>query len=361
MVPETVLNRPLIGLRAGAARLAALATTPLVPGDYRELFDPLNAGPLRAKLVEVRAETRDAVTLLLQPGRAWRGHTPGQYVRIGVDVDGVRHWRTYSLTSPPRADGRITVTVKAVQDGVVSNHLVRRARPGMVIQLDQAAGEFVLPDPAPPKTLFVTAGSGITPVMGMLRYHLDRLADAVIVHSAPTRDDVIFGGELRRLARDRRLRLVEWHSDSAGLLTAAHLDDIVPDLDEREVWACGPTGLLDAIEGHLANRGLVDRLHTERFRPTVIVTGDGGRVTFERSGRAVNSDASTPILNAGENAGVLMPSGCRMGICFGCVVPLCRGAVRDLRSGTLTSADGDEPVLVQTCVSAAAGPCAIDC
>src|SRR5688572_9360297 len=118
------------------SRLARLAVTPLVPDDYLDLIDPLRAGAsLRARVVAVHAETRDAVTLVLKPGRGWRGHVPGQWVRIGVDVDGVRHWRAYSVTSAP---GRpLSITVKAIPDGLVSNHLVRRAYPGMLLQLDQ--------------------------------------------------------------------------------------------------------------------------------------------------------------------------------------------------------------------------------
>jgi ferredoxin-NADP reductase len=309
--------------------------------------------------VQVRPETRDAVTLVLEPGRGWRGHRPGQYVRIGVDVDGVRHWRAYSITSPAQANGRITITVKAVADGIVSQHLVRCARPGLLLQLDEAAGEFTLPDPLPTKLMFVTAGSGITPVMGILRHYGEQLRDVVVVHSAPNAAGVIFGGELRQLAALHDWRLLEWHSDSRGLMTAHDLELAVPDLAGRETWACGPAGLLDAVERHFTDRGAGERLHTERFRTKAVVVGDGGHVTFTRAGRTVDADAATPLLTAGENAGVLMPSGCRMGICFSCVVPLRDGAVRDLRTGELTVAADDE-VLVQTCISAAAGNCALD-
>lgn len=336
-------------------RIAELVTTPLVPADYLEILDPLHGGSdLRGRIEFVRPETRDAVTLVVRPGRGWRGHTAGQYVRIGVDVDGVRQWRAYSLTAPPRPDGRISITVKAIPDGVVSRHLVRHARPGAIVRLDQATGEFTLPPTPPAKALFVTAGSGITPVMGMLRSA--RLDDAVLVHSAPTRDDVIFGADLRALAASGGLRLVERHTDADGMLTTADLDALVPDLATRETWACGPTGLLDALEHHFAAAGIAERLHTERFRPTVIAAGEGGTVLFGAT--TVEADGATPLLDAGEAAGVLLPSGCRMGICFGCVLPLRAGAVRDLRSGEVTTAAPG--VLVQTCVSAAAGPCHLD-
>jgi ferredoxin-NADP reductase len=310
--------------------------------------------------VAVQPETADAATIVIRPGRGWRQLTPGQYVRVGVDVDGVRQWRAYSLTSPlDRDDGCISITVKAIPDGVVSNHLVRRARAGTVVQLDQATGEFTLPAVPPAKLLFVTAGSGITPVMGMLRNAIDELDDVVLVHSAPTPDDVVFAEELALLAGRGRIRLVTRHTDRDGMIRAGDLAGLVGDMAERETWACGPLPMLDDIEAVWAERGIGDRLHTERFRAATVAVGDGGTVTFA-SGQTVVADGATPILDVGESAGVLMPSGCRMGICFGCALPLREGAVRDLRNGDMTTAAPGDGVVIQTCVSAAAGPCHID-
>jgi ferredoxin-NADP reductase len=310
----------------------------------------------------VHPETRDSATVVIRPGRGWRDHTPGQYVRIGIDVDGVRQWRAYSITSVlGRADGCFTITVKAIPDGKVSNHIVRRAQPGTIVQLDQATGDFVLPEAPPVKALFVTAGSGITPVMGMLRNRAeDDACDVVLVHSAPTAGDVIFGAELREMARTGRIRLVEQHTDTDGLLSPADLAALVPDLGERRTWACGPVGMLEALEEHWAATGIGEQLHTERFRPRVLVTGEGGSVSFAKSGTTIEADGATPILDAAEEAGLLMPSGCRMGICYGCVLPLREGAVRDLRNGEITTAAPGDGVLVQTCISAAAGACDID-
>ncbi len=356
-------------LRDSLVRVAEAAVTPLDLGDVLDVFHPLRSGaPLRGRIVEVRPETTTSATLVIKPGRDWAGHVPGQYVRVGVDVDGVRLWRTYSLTHGPRPDECISITVKAIPDGVVSGYLVHRARPGQMVQLDQAQGDFVLPDPLPAKLLLVTAGSGITPVIGMLRNLFSRAEPAagadgqiVLLHSALARAEVIFGDELRGYAAEGRLRLVELHTDVDGMLDVADLDTIVPDLAERTTYACGPVGLLDAIEAHHAERGLP--LHVERFRPTTVVPGEGGSVTFA-SGVTVEADGGTPILDAAEDAGVLMPSGCRMGICFGCVLPMTEGAVRDLRNGQLTIAVPGETnpdgVPVQTCISAAAGACSID-
>ena len=357
-------------------RIAELAVTPLVPDDYLDLFNPLRRGAeLRGRVVEVVPETRDAATLVIRPGADWAGHVPGQYVRIGVDVDGVRQWRAYSLTHGPRPDGCISITVKAVPDGTVSPFLVHRTRPGTLLHLEQATGDFVLPDlTTTTKLLFVTAGSGVTPVIGMLRNLFPSTdegvlrparshgVDIVVVHVAPSEPDSIFLRDLQALDAAGAVRLVPRYDDVHGVLDVADLATLVPDLAERTTYACGPTGLLDVLEAHHAAAGL--SLQVEQFRAATVVAGEGGTVTFARSGAVAEADGSTPILEAGEGVGVLMPSGCRMGVCYSCVTPLLHGAVRDLRSGDLTTAVAGETdaggVLVQTCINAAAGPCRID-
>jgi ferredoxin-NADP reductase len=349
-------------LRTSLRKVAEAAVTPRDLGDVLDHFHPLRRGTdLRGKVVEVRPETTESATLVIKPGRDWAGHVPGQYLRVGVDVDGVRLWRTYSLTHGPRADRCISITVKAIPDGVVSQHLVRRMRAGQMIHLGQAEGDFVLPHALPEKLLMVTAGSGITPVIGMLRNLFSRAvpvrADIVLLHSALSRSEVIFGEELRRYADLGWLRLVELHTDVHGMLDVADLDTIVPDLAERTTYACGPVGLLDALEAHHAEHGLP--LHLERFRAPMVAAGDGGTVTFA-SGLTVEADGATPILDAAESAGVLMPSGCRMGVCYGCVLPLREGVVRDLRNGELTTAAPGDGVIIQTCINAAAGECHLD-
>jgi ferredoxin-NADP reductase len=364
-------GRPAGTWRSALRRVAEAAVTPLELHDVFDVFHPLRGGRpgLQGRIVSVTAETSESATILVKPGRDWAGHVPGQYVRVGVDVDGVRLWRTYSLTHGPRRDRCLSFTVKAIPGGVVSNHLVHRARPGEMLQLEQAEGEFVLPVPVPPKLLLVTAGSGITPVIGMLRNLFSRRApaenDIVLVSVNQTEASAIFRDELREHGARGHLRLVERFDDRDGLLDVEQLDTLLPDLPDRLTYACGPAGLLDALEKHHADRGL--SLTTERFRPVLVEpAGDGqsgGTVTFT-DGRELEADGATPILDVAEAAGVLMPSGCRMGICMGCVIPLKSGAVRDLRNGAVTTAvpgeTGPDGVPIQTCISAAAGACHID-
>jgi ferredoxin-NADP reductase len=354
--------------------VAGAVSHPLVPADYLDLFAPLRRGAdLRGRVLAVRPETPDAATLVIKPGADWAGHVPGQYMRVGVDVDGVRQWRAYSLTHGRRADRLVSITVKAVPDGVVSNHLVHRCRPGTLVHLDQAAGEFVLPEEGGGKLLFVTAGSGITPVIGMLRNlfpstdsgvlrprrSLDY--DIVVLHVAPSRPDSIFRRDLEALDAAGAIRLVARYDDEHGLLDLDRLTELVPDLGARTTYACGPPGLLDALAAHHEKAGLT--LYTEQFRTARLADpGDGGTVSFSGNDTVVEAPGDSPILDAAESAGVLMPSGCRMGICYGCVLPLREGSVRDLRTGAVTTAIPGESgdIKVQTCINAAAGDCHLD-
>src|SRR6202048_1572460 len=195
--------------------LAARATTPLLPDDYLKLLTPLwSARELRGEVVDVRTETEDSATVTIKPGWGFSAeYQPGQYVGIGVRVGGRWHWRSYLLTSIPRRDKKlISITVKATPEGFLSSHLVNGVEPGTVVRLAAPRGDFALSDPPPAKLLFVTAGSGITPVIAMLRSLRQRgeSPDIMHVHSAHSVGDVIFHDELCALERtqhDYRLYL----------------------------------------------------------------------------------------------------------------------------------------------------------
>ena len=341
--------------------LASPLTAPLLPDDYLRLVNPLwSARELRGRILEVRPETRDSATLVIKPGWGYRfDHKPGQYIGIGLLVDGRWRWRSYSLTSPADCGRALTITVKAMPEGVVSGHLVSGVRPGTVIRLAAPQGEFVMADPPPPSVLFVTAGSGITPVVSMLRTmkRRNRIGDIVHLHSAPTPDDVLFADELAELGRIHPgYRLTVRATRVDGRLEVSRIGDEVPDWRQRETWVCGPRAMLDDVEQHWAAAGLGYRLHLERFASARAATGVGGTVTFARSGRSRVADGATSLLQAGEQAGVGLPSGCRMGICHTCVVILVDGYVRDLRTGARHEAGSR----VQTCVSTAEGDCVVD-
>jgi ferredoxin-NADP reductase len=246
-------------------------------------------------------------------------------------------------------------------EGKLSAHLVNGLAPGTIVRLALPEGDFVLPDPPPAKMLFLVGGSGVTPVMSMLRT-LDRrgtMPDVVLHYSSPTAERMIFRDELLALAEKHDgLTLHQLHTDTDGMLELDDLDRFCPDWRERETWACGPGPMLDAVHEHWDRHDLEDQLHLERF--SLELGGDGGEggtITFRNSNKTVEVDGATTILEAGEEAGVGMPYGCRMGICHTCTVTLVSGTIRDLRSGD-EFGQANEPV--QTCVTAAVGDCTLD-
>jgi ferredoxin-NADP reductase len=341
-------------------------SSPLLPDDYLELVNPLwSTRELRGRIERIRRETANAATILIKPGHRWPGHSPGQFVRIGIDIDGVRHWRAYSLTSDPHCEGGlISITPKQVDEGKVSPYLVSHVKPGTIVSLSKIEGDFVLSDPPPAKLLFISAGSGVTPIMTMLRHldHYDQLDDAVLLHSARRADDVMFGDDLRRLASRRAgFRLHEQLTGALGRMGPADLERLCPDWRERETYISGPNHMLDAFTEHFEREADSARLHMERFQPKLGLgdhgAGEGGAIRFLASDCQAQSDGTTPILVAGEEQGLDLPFGCREGICHTCVGELRSGRVRDLRNGQVYGQRGE---VIRTCISAPEGPIEID-
>ena len=347
--------------RRRALRAVRSLFSPLLPDDYLELINPLwSTREMRGRIERIEPETADAVTVLIRPGHEWMGHRAGQYLRIGVVVDGVHHWRAYSLTSDPaRADGCIAITPKLVEAGKVSPYLVRDARPGEIVRLGGVEGTFVLPDPVPEKLLFLSAGSGITPIMSMIAALAgdSAIADVVHIHSSRTAEAVIFAERLRQIeAAHPGYRLLLRLTAEQGRLGPAELDALCPDWRERHAFVSGPGQMLDDLTEHWRLEGDSGLLSMERFQPLIgdaAGEGDGGTVRFAKSGVEAACDGATPILVAGEEAGAILPFGCRMGICHTCVGELRRGEVRDLSTGEVHGSEGE---MVRTCVNAPEGP-----
>jgi stearoyl-CoA 9-desaturase NADPH oxidoreductase len=347
-------------------RALGALSSPMLPDDYLELINPLwSTRELRGRIESIDRETEDAATVSIKPGYRWGGHEPGQYLRIGLDIEGVRHWRAYSLTSDPqREDGLISITVKNVDEGKVSPYLVRRGRPGTIVSLGGVEGDFLLPEPVPEKLLFISAGSGITPIMSMLR-HLDQsgqLGDVALLHSARHADEVIFGDELRDLARrHEHFTLHEQHTADQGRMGPEDLDRLCPDWKSRETFISGPNEMLDAFSDAYKEAEVIEHLHMERFQPKLGLgdgkEGEGGTIKFLESDCEAESDGSQPILVAGEEAGLDLPYGCREGICHTCVGELRSGKVRDLRTGDVS---GEEGEVIRTCINAPEGPVEIE-
>ena len=338
---------------------------PLRPDDYLELVNPLwTTKELRGRVERIEPRGSEAASVLIRPSHEWPGHLPGQYVRLGLVIDGRYHWRAYSLTSDPQSeDGLISVTPKKVDGGVVSPYLVEKIQPGELVRLGEIEGQFTLPEALPAKMLFISAGSGITPIMSMLRSldHRDACDDVVVLHSDRTREHVMFLPDLEDLERRHDgLRLDVRLTSERGRFKPQELDDVCPDWREREAFCSGPGELLDALIDHWKQHGDRDRLHYERFQPKIggdAGAGNGGTVTFLDSETTAECGGGTPILEAGEQAGLKLAYGCRIGICHTCTGTVRSGKVRDLRSGEIAEPTGQD---VRICINAAEGDVEIE-
>lgn len=355
------------------------------PGRLRRLISPLVAPPVfdfwssrlhplwrwerpLARIVERHAESADAVTLVLQPNRHWHGFLPGQHVNLGVEVDGARVTRSYSLTGVPRADRRIAITVKRIEGGRVSAHLFERALIGEVLDIGPAYGEMVLPDTLSTPWLFLAAGSGITPLMAMIRAMAaqNMPVPVTLLYWARTREELCFGRELEALANvhanfrvhvvlTRETVLVE--GENAGRIDAALLDRLVPDLARRHVYACGPGGFTATAQALLDGR--VARFQAEAFTLPPRSFEDTGtvQVRLAASGRVLELPRGMPLLQALEAEGLKPAHGCRMGICNTCVCGKNAGATRHLPSGAI---DAEPATALKLCINSAASDLVLD-
>ncbi|AFM16039.1 flavodoxin reductase family protein [Mycolicibacterium chubuense NBB4] len=344
------LTRQVSG-RVRRSALLDLLTGPHGVDRYTELVDPVwTRGDARARVVAVRRSTPRSVTLTLAPNRAFSGFRAGQHINLSVEIDGRRRVRPYSPANA-ETDTHLELTVGRHDGGLVSNFLFEHARPGMVVGLDSVAGEFTLPERLPDRLLFVSGGSGITPVMSMLRTLRARghRGEVVFLHYARSAEEACYRDELAEIARtmpnvtvSHGYSRVATGSDVHGRFCAEHVATGDPDA----VFVCGPPALVDAV------RVVFPDAASESFVPPVFEgESSGGRVTFSDSAVELTDDGR-PLLNQAEDAGLTPESGCRMGICFSCTRRKNSGVVRNVITGALSSTEAED---VQICVSAPVG------
>ncbi|KLI99806.1 ferredoxin reductase [Luteimonas sp. FCS-9] len=359
-------SRPRSPLR----RLAAPFVAPPVFDFWARRLHPTWTWERPLARVVGRAPAADgAVTLTLQPNRHWTGARPGQHVNLGVEIDGVRTTRSYSLDAPVGVDGRLTVTVKRVDGGRVSGHLLERARRGDVFDIGPGFGDLVLPESPQGAWLLLAAGSGITPLMALVRQLAGQgmPVPVTLLYWARHRAQACFADELRALAArhagfDVRFVLTGEAPASAdeagGRIDAALLEALVPGLAQRRVYACGPGGFVATAQSLLD--GQVPLLRSEAFTPTPRPpVDDTGIVSVHlaRSGRDLQLPRGDNLLAALEAEGLKPRSGCRMGICNTCACGKPAGSTRDLRTGAVV----DEPsAALKLCVSSAVTDLVLD-
>jgi len=360
--------RSRLGRRLVVA-LDALAT-PHGIDRYLELVDPAwSVRELRAIVTEVRRQTAGSVTLTLRPNGHWMAFKAGQYTRLSVEVDGVRHTRCYSIASSAHRAASFELTVKVAAGGLVSPYLFAAAHRGMVVGLTPPEGEFILPAPRPDRVVLISGGSGITPVLSMLRTLCDEAhrGPVAFVYYSPHEADMPYRAELAQLSKEHpTVRILRGFTKEPergeldGLFCDAHLKAADPAWHDAETYVCGPARLMDAVHARFDQEGLLGRLHSEAFTPALRTAdpapGSRGTVRFERSGAEIEADGRS-LLELAEAVGLNPTYGCRMGICHTCTRRMGRGTVRDLRTGIArTAVDTD----VQLCVHVPDGDVTLD-
>jgi ferredoxin-NADP reductase len=294
----------------------------------------------------VRSVAPELKTVVLAPRQASMiKFEAGQYVTIEFDVDGRSIDRCYTIASPPTRPGTIAFTVKRTDGGIVSRWLHGGGLvPGSVVRVGEPQGEFTLAAHPSPAYLLLTAGSGITPALSMLRtlYDLGDTCDIVLVHSQRHLADVPYRAELDWMARHvPGLRIHYLCSEESGRLTPGALASLVPDAAAREVLACGPPSYRVAAREAAAELGCdAGRFHEESFSfeqsrplvPSTAASGDtaGFRVEFRDHGVTFECPPDTTLLDAAAAAGLTLPSSCAQGLCGTCKSTLISGEV-DMR------------------------------
>jgi ferredoxin-NADP reductase len=354
-------------LRRSIRFVDALAT-PHGVDRFVELAVPTwSSTEVRARVVAVRRASASSVTLSLRPNGNWTGFTAGQHTQLSVEIDGVRRTRCYSMAnSAHRAGGLVELTVKAHPQGRVSGYLVAHARPGMVVGLSPAQGTFTLPEQRPDRALLVSGGSGITPVLSMLRTLCDEghRGPMTFLHYATSEAEHPYREQLCRIAAahpNLTVRTVYTDSpgtgDLDGLFCEGHLAAADPDWVRAEAFVCGPGPLMHAVRAVFADAGRARHYHDEAFTLALPPSRPGGgAVTFASTGVTVPDDGRT-LLEQAEASGLSPAHGCRMGICHTCTRVLQCGAVRNVVTGEIVDSPGTE---IRICVSAPDGDVSVD-
>jgi ferredoxin-NADP reductase len=340
-----------------------------VEGTLRGLHPMLSLTDVRARVVRIVDETADTKTFVLQPNALWhgrhgeRGPRAGQFVQLRLEINGRRVERIYSLSSRPGAR-LLAITVKRQAGGLVSPHLHDHLKVGDVITISQAKGDFTLPTQLPAKILLLSAGSGITPVMSMLRDLQARKyqGDVVFMHVCRNPDELIFAKALQSIADGfPELSLLVHFDDSEGRFTAETLKSAVPDLAERSTWMCGPGGFMGTVHEHWRTHALTPPLHSERFvaLPMLPITSPGTPVTvmLVHSGAQFVTSGNASLLEQAEKAGLTPKHGCRIGICRSCQCTKKSGTVENLQTGELSSTPNEQ---IRLCISMARTDLALD-
>jgi ferredoxin-NADP reductase/mono/diheme cytochrome c family protein len=334
-----VVRRPGTRAPLSAGAPAPKAVTSAAPR-------PAN-GPFLLHLVQVTPQTPDTKTLrFVVSGLRKLDALPGQFLTFSFLFDGKKETRCYSICSSPARTGYVEITPKRVNNGCVSVFLNDRAAAGLTVEAAGPSGQFFLDPARDKKVVLLAAGSGITPMMAMLRY-LDDVClntEATLLYCVRTERDIIFRRELNEL--QTRLTAFRYHlllsqadpewSGPRGHITREFIGEAVADLRERTFFLCGPPPFMDAARKILTELGVGrERIRQERFGgagaelepPRPDLTAPQFVLEFARSGKAGVIRQGQSLLEAAAEAGVAIPSACRQGQCGTCKTRLIEGDV----------------------------------
>lgn len=330
----------------------------------------------RIECLNVVEETHDVKTFVFQcPDYPALAYEPGQFLTVSPVIDGQSVSRCYTLSSTPTRPFTFSITVKRVPGGAVSNWLHDNLRAGSALAASGPAGIFTPVAAAAKKLLYLSAGSGVTPLMAMTRAAADLHADLdiVFVHSARTPKDIIFREELARLERAlpnlRTLFFCEGLGDEPdwqgplGRLSADELQRRIPDFREREVFTCGPKGYMDATKALLGDNGFdLGRYHQESFDinaeevlEAMAEPAPAGQaqdtftVRLARSGKVFSMTPDQTVLSAAKKAGAVVPSSCSQGVCGTCKTAVLEGTVEMKHNGGIRQREIDKGLRLLCC------------
>ncbi len=338
-----------------------------------------SGGSLILKLASITQQTSDAKSLrfIVSDGRKVNAR-PGQFLTFTFLFDGKKIARSYSICSSAARSGYVEITPKRVKQGCVSVFLNDRASVGMTVEANGPLGHFWLDESKHRNVVLLAAGSGITPLMAMLRY-LDDLCletTATLLYCVRTSRDIIFEAELAQLRS--RLKNFEYHvllsqphaewSGPRGHISRKFIENTVNDIASRDFFLCGPPPFMELSRSILIGLGVKpERIMQESFgssaqktAPPVSAAAETDvMVEFARSGKTYAVRAGQTLLEAAEEHGVVIPSSCRQGQCGTCKTKLLEGSVRmDAEEGL--DPDSRAQGLVLTCVGHADGAVKLD-
>lgn len=356
----------------------SLVMPPLDPL-LRPALPPLWTGETPVVLRQIRDETHDVKSFVFEPKGGRLDFRPGQFVTFEFKVGREVLNRCYTISSPPSRPDRLSITVKRVPNGPVSNWLHDHLRVGDEVEASAPQGTFSSANFPARKYLFLSAGSGITPSMSMLRhfYDLGEDPDLVFVHSARTPGDIIFRRELEvmagAMAGVQVAHICEgvtgersW-SGLRGRLTIDILTLLAPDFRERTILTCGPAPYMAAARAMLDAAGFdMRRYHEESFnfedsaavaeaQPLEVPADPLAapvrtyQVTLAKSGKTIACDATTPILAAARKAGYRLPASCSRGMCGTCKSRLLEGQVDMKHAGGIRQREIDQGQILICC------------